>query len=239
VYYTETKLSVVIATKAKKDCIMQRYLDVLKTVGLFRGINDVELETMLKCLGAETRDVSKDTIILLAGEKPQHVGVVLAGQLHIIREDYDGNRSVIAAVAPGDIFAEALCCAGVVESPVTVMADIDSTVMLLSFSRILHTCPNSCSLHTKLIENMLELVANKNLQLQSRMEIVSLKSVRTKMMHYLESFALTQGRSITIPFNREELADFLCVERSALSHELSKMKKDGLIEYRKNKFVLR
>jgi len=218
---------------------MQRYLGVLKPIGLFRGVDAAELGAMLKCLGAETRDVSKDTIVLLAGERPQYVGVVLTGQLHIIREDYDGNRSVIAAVAPGDIFAEALCCAGVLESPVTVMADIDSTVMLLSFSRILHTCPNSCAHHTKLIENMLELVANKNLQLQSRMEIVSLKTVRAKVMRYLESFAQKQGRSITVPFNREELADFLCVERSALSHELSKMKKDGLIVYEKNKFSLR
>jgi len=110
--------------------------------------------------------------------------------------------------------------------------------MLLSFSQILHTCPNSCAYHTKLIENMLELIANKNLQLQSRMEIISLKAVRAKVMRYLESFVPKQGRNITIPFNREEMADFLCVERSALSHELSKMKRDGLIEYKKNKFFL-
>ena len=93
--------------------------------------------------------------------------------------------------------------------------------------------------HTKLIENMLGLIANKNLMLQSRMEIVCMKSVRAKVLQYLKSFVPEQGREITIPFNREKLAEYLCVERSALSHELAKMKRDGLIEYRKNKFILR
>jgi len=109
-------------------------------------------------------------------------------------------------------------------------------VMLLRFSRILHTCPDSCAHHTKLIANTLSLVANKNLYLQNRMEIVSLKSIRSKVLRYLESFIPQQGRSITIPLSRGEMADFLCVDRSALSHELMKMKKDGLIDYRQNRF---
>lgn len=217
---------------------MKMHFEILKSVKLFSDIDAAELETMLKCLGAEMKDAGKDRIVLLAGDKPQHVGIVFTGQLHIIREDYDGNRSLVAAVMPGEIFAEALCCAGIEESPVTVMAGVDSTVMLLPFSRILHTCPNACSYHTKLIENMLGLIATKNLRLQSRMEIVGLKSVRAKIVRYLESFLPKQDCEITIPFNREQLADFLCVERSALSHELSKMKKDGLIDYRKNKFIL-
>ena len=218
---------------------MEKYYDILKTVGLFMSIGTTELDNVLKCLGVVIKEVSKDTIILLAGDKPQFVGVVLTGQLHIIREDYDGNRSLIAAISSGDMFAEALCCAGVPESPVTVIAAIDSAIMLLSFQRLMQTCPNSCVYHKKLIENMLGLIANKNLQLQNRMEIISKKAVRSKVVSYLESFVPKQGRNITIPFNREELADFLCVERSALSHELSKMKKDGLIDYRKNTFNLK
>lgn len=218
---------------------MKNYFGILKSVGLFKGIDAADLEAMLSCLGAEVKGIHKDEIILLAGEKPRQVGIVLSGQLHILKEDYEGNRALMAAVTPGKVFAEALCCANIDESPVTVVADIDSVVMLLGFKRILHTCPNSCLFHTKLIENMLGLIANKNLQLQKRMEIVGLKSVRMKVTSYLESFVPSQGRNITIPFNREELADFLCVERSALSHELARMKEDGLIEYRKNKFVLK
>jgi len=218
--------------------VLKKYFDKLKTVGLFEGIETAELETMLECLGAETREVAKDEIILLTGDRPKFVGVVLTGQLHIVSEDYDGNRSLLAVATSGEVFAEALCCAGVLESPVTVIAGTDSTVMLLGFSRLLHTCPNSCAHHTKLIANTLGLIANKNLYMQNRMEIVSLKSIRAKVIRYLESFIPRQGCSISIPLNREEMADFLCVDRSALSHELMKMKKDGLIDYRQNRFEL-
>ena len=218
--------------------MMEEYYGTLKSAGLFKGIEAAEFRTMLGCIEAEIKNIRKGEIILLAGNSPRHIGIVLAGQFHIIREDFDGNRSLVAAIAPGDIFAEALCCADVPESPVTVAAEVDSTVMLLNFSRILRTCTNSCSFHARLIENMLSLIAKKNILLQSLMEIISLKSVRAKVLRYLESFIPKQGREITIPFNREELANFLCVERSALSHELARMKKDGLIEYRKNTFIL-
>lgn len=216
---------------------MDRYREVIHSVGLFNGVDAAELNTLLTCLGAVIEPVNKGGIILLAGDKPQQVGIVLSGLLHITREEEDGTRSLLAAITPGGIFAEALCCAGVLESPVTVAADTDSVVMLLKFTRILHTCPNACPFHGKLIENMLGLIARKNLQLQSRMEMVGLKSVRAKIMRYLKSFTPTPGQVFTLPFNREELADFLCIDRSALSHELMRMKKEGLIDYHKNKFV--
>jgi len=218
---------------------MEKYYEIIQSASLFKGVSPAEINAMLKCLGTVIKEIKKDNIVLLAGDKPKHVGLVLSGQLHIVREDYDGTRFLLAAVAPGEVFAEALCCAGVPESPVTVVADADSTVMLLNFQRILHTCPNACIYHTKLIENMLHMVADKNLRFQDRIEIVSMKSIRSKVTRYLESFIPEQGRNITIPFNREELADFLCVERSALSHELSRMKMDGLIDYRKNRFTLK
>jgi len=217
---------------------MKEYLSILKTVSLFRGIETAELESILGCMSAEIKAVSKGSIILLAGDTPRQVGILLSGQLHIVREDYDGNRSLIAVLTPRDIFAEALCCAGVSESPVTVIADLDSTIALMNFERILHVCSTSCSFHRELIKNMLKLIAGKNLQLQSHMEILSLKSIRARVMRYIESQAQKQGCEVTIPLNREELANYLCVERSALSHELMRMKKDGLIDYRKNKFVL-
>ncbi len=226
---------------------MDEYMPLLKKIGLFRGIET--LKPALECLGTRIKTVSKGEIILLAGDTPTHVGIVLAGRLHIFREDKDGNRSLLTAVTPGGLFAEALCCAGVEYSPVTVAADTDSAIMLISFKRILHTCANACPHHIKLIENMLGEIAKKNLLLQSRMEIVSLKSVRQKVLLFLESFLRASargqdakgplgnndayfpraadmphsdntafGREVTIPFNREKMAEYLCVERSALSH---------------------
>ena len=218
---------------------MNEYYDILKQVGLFKNINEADLKTVLSCVGSRIKKVKKGGILLLAGDKPRHIGVVLFGRLHIIREDYDGNRFLLSFVAPGEMFAEAMCCANLSESPVTVTADVDSAVMLLGVSPILHTCKNSCVFHTKLIGNMLELVANKTLRLRERMEIISQKSVRARVARYFDSCPAEEGGGITTPFNREELADFLCVERSALSHELSKMKRDGLIDYRKNKFILK
>jgi len=216
----------------------EQYSDILGTIGLFKGIGATQLKPMLDCTGAWVKTVKKGEIILLSGDKPTFIGIVLSGQFHIIREDYNGNTALMAAIMSGEIFAEALCCAGVSESPVTVVSAANSSFIQLMFSRILHICPKSCSFHRKLIENLLELLAKKNILLQNRMEIISIKSVRGKVMHYLESFAQKQGENITLPFNREEMANFLCVERSALSHELAKMKRDGLIEYSKNRFTI-
>jgi len=217
---------------------MKEYLPFIQSTELFNGIDPVKVEAMLSCVSAEIRSVRKGCIILMTGDAPEHFGVVLTGQVHIVHEDYDGNRSLIAVISPGGIFAEAVCCAGVSESPVTVIVDHDSTVLLLSFKRILHICPSSCSFHKKLIENMLGILASKNLSLQSHMEILSMKSVRSRVLRYIESFSPKKGHEIIIPLNREELANYLCVDRSALSHELMRMKKDGLIDYRKNRFIL-
>lgn len=216
----------------------EEYFSVIQTAPLFKNVSNNEMSSMLGCLGAQMAGVNKGEAVLLAGDRPQHIGIVLAGTLHIVKDDYDGNRNLVGAVGPGDIFAEALCCAGTAESPVSVLADTDAVVLLMRFDRILHTCPNSCVFHTQLIENMLGIVAQKNLMLQSRMEIISLHAVRAKVLKYLEGLAARQGREITVPFNREELANYLCVERSALSHELARMKKDGLILYKKNSFTL-
>ena len=217
---------------------MDGYFDILKNVELFEGIETSDLGLMLDCVDAKTKDFKKGDILMIAGSKPLYVGIVISGEIHITREDIDGNRSLIAVISPGQIFAEALCCADVQESPVNVTAGTGSSVMLLNFSRLLRTCTNSCVFHSQLIHNMLEVIAKKNLLLQNRMDIISLKSIRAKVIRYLETFIPKQGNEITIPFNREQLADHLCVERSALSHELARMKSDGLLDYRKNKFVL-
>jgi len=217
---------------------MKKYLDVIKTVPLFKDIQGSELEAMLDCLGGETRTLRKGEAVLLAGGRPRQIGVVLSGLLHITREDYDGNETLIAAVSPLEIFGEAMCCAGVEESPVTILAADDAIVLLLRYASIVHVCQSACGCHQKLVENMLYLVASRNMYLQERLEIMSIKSVRSKVLRYLESLAAKQGRNIVVPFNKTKMAEYLCVERTALAHELARMRKDGLIEYRKNIFRL-
>lgn len=217
---------------------MSAWDDVLKNVSLFEGINPDERASMLACLGVRLAAYEKGEQLLTAGERPEYIGIVLAGQLHVLKEDIDGSRTLLATLTESDLFAEALCCAELEESPVTVLAATDATVMLLQFSRILNTCPNSCAFHQRLVANMLRVVARKNLYLQNRMELVRTRSIRAKVLEYLKGFARKQGGTITIPLNREEMADYLCVERSALSHELARMKRDGLLDYHKNSFTL-
>jgi len=218
--------------------VTKNFIDMIKKTPLFNDINDAELESMLDCLSCETKIVHKNETLLLAGDKPLHIGVVLSGLIHIVKEDYDGNQMLVAAVPPNETFGEAVCYAGVDESPVTVFAADESRVLLLRYDRIVHICRNVCEYHQKLIENMLRLVAGRNLYLQDRIEIISIKSIRAKVLRYLESLASKQGREIVIPFNQTRLAEYLCVERSALAHELARMKRDGLIDYRRNSFIL-
>lgn len=218
---------------------MQAYTDVLKSVRLFEGIDECELASLLACLGGRVLHAKKDEFVLLAGDKATHIGILLQGALHVIKEDSSGERILVAALTPGSFFAEALCCAGVEHSPVSVAAQTDSAIMLLEFQKILRTCESSCAFHTRLIKNMLFVIAEKNLMLQSRLEFLGKRTLRMKILGYLESYATEQGRqNIMIPLNREELADFFCVDRSALSHELARMKKDGVLDYHKNCFRL-
>lgn len=218
---------------------IEAYREVLRQVRLFEGIESGALSSMLACLDAHIVDFKKTELVLAAGNRVDKVGIVLCGQLHIIKEDINGERSLIASLEQGSIFGEALCCAGVTESPVSVLASTDAKVLLLGFRRILQTCSSACLFHTKLVENMLYVIAQANLLLQTRMGFLSKKTIRARVLEYFEQTASKQGISFTIPFNREELAEFLCVDRSALSRELSALKREGILDYKKNQFTLR
>jgi len=218
---------------------MQEYKELLLAMPLFQGIEWTDFQFMTNCLKAETKTFPKNGIILLAGEKPLHIGAILSGRLHIVEESYDGDRTLISAVTPGEVFAEAICCADVDESPVTVFAEEESEVLLLNFSQVLPPCRNLCAFHQKLIENMLRIVASKNLFLQGKLTLLSTKTIRNKVLRYLETLVPKQGRHIVIPFNQTKLAEYLCVERTALAHELTRMKQDGLIDYKGKSFTLK
>ena len=214
------------------------YEDIIQSAPLFSGIGSDDIDAMLNCLTARLQSAAKGEILLLVGEKPEYVGIALSGRLLVCKEDEEGRRFLVAGIGPGEVFAESLCCAEVGKSPVTVLAEEESTVLQLRLDKILHFCPNSCAYHTRLIENLVRLVAQKNLELQNRIDMISVRTVREKVLRYLRTFPHAKGSMIQTPFSREEMADYLCVERSALSHELSRMKQDGLIDYHKNIFKL-
>ena len=217
---------------------MNNNVEILRKVKLFDAIDD-KLEDMLQCLGSEEKKYDRGEIILMTGQPVTSVGVVLSGEVQIIQEDYYGNRSILTELKPGHIFGEAFASAGIRESPVTILAKSNCRIMFLAIERIISTCPNSCIFHIQLMENLLKILARKNILLSSKNQLLSQRTIRDKVLSYLGLQAEKKGSlEFEIPFSRNELADFLCVDRSALSRVLSQLKKDGTIEYQNQHFRL-
>ncbi len=218
---------------------MKKILTALQHSPLFAGIDAKDLPALLSCLNARERAMQKEEIVLDAGDEPRYVGVVLAGSVRVVQEDYWGNRTILMIVPAGGLFAEAFSCAGVEAMPVCVVAHEEGTVLLIDCRRILTSCSSACSFHAVLIQNMVKILAGKNVMLTRKMEHITKKTTREKLLSYLsECAAAAGGDAFEIPFNRQELADYLSVERSALSSILSKLKDDGMLTYNKNQFVL-
>lgn len=218
---------------------MKKYLNIIKKNPLFTGIDENDLENMLSCLSVNVKNFSKNEIIYMAGDKINKIGIVVDGSVHIVKEDILGNRNIIAQINIGQIFGEAFACAGIDKLPISVIASINCTVMFIDYKKVIYTCNNSCIFHHRLLENMLGILATKNILLNNKIEHISKRTIREKALSFLLSQAQQQGkRNFTIPFNRQELADYLCVDRSALSNELGKLRDEGLIEFNRCDFTL-
>jgi len=218
---------------------MKKYYPVLKNCLLFSGIEESDFKSMLDCLAARQKHFKKNSFIFISGETGDFMGIVLQGAIHVLRDDFWGRRKILARIESGGLFGEAFACAGLKKLPVSIMAAEESEVLLLSSRRITSSCPEACVFHIKLIKNLTVLLAEKNVTLIQKLQHITQTTTREKLLSYLSGEAQNAGNSkFIIPFNREELASYLAVERSAMSAELSRMKNDGLINYRKNSFEL-
>ncbi len=209
---------------------MKKYYDTLRKTALFQGLSDEELTAVLPCLGALTRKYARGEALLLAGARPQAIGVVLSGTVHVSRESLLGESMLVASFEAGELFGESIVCAGIEESPVRVEAAADCEVLYVRPDKLLATCSTGCRFHTRLIENMVRMLAEKNLLLNAKMELLSQRSTRDKLLAYFDTRMRRGGAAFELPFTREELADYLGVNRSAMSRELGKMREEGLIE---------
>lgn len=211
--------------------------DLLKSVPLFRGIS--EISALLSCLGAKEQTVSKGTVILPAGEPTDVFGLVLRGGVQIESIDFWGNRSIFDRIAPGQSFGEAYALRAGEPMLVSAVASEQSQILLLRAARLLHPCENSCGFHHRLIENLLVVVAEKNRGLTGKIFHTAPKTIRGRLISYLSAEAARQNtETFEIGFDRQALADYLRVDRSALSKELGLMRREGLLECQKNRFVL-
>lgn len=218
---------------------MRENLPILRTCPLFEGIREADLMGMLGCLGAVPMNVKKGQNVFSEGDQAVRVGIVLEGKLLLLREDYFGNRSIFGQVLPGQLFGETYAFSHAQSLPVTVSAEEDSRLLLLDSRRITTCCSNACEFHNRVIYNLLRLVADKNLLLHQKIQITSQRTTAEKLMAYLSQQAkLHNSPTFTIPYDRQALADYLEVDRSGLSTEIGKLKKQGILSCEKNRFTL-
>lgn len=218
---------------------MKEYLEVLRKCALFDSIDDDQLMAMLGCLGGRVKQYEKNEVIIPEGMPAKYIGIVLSGRAQIERTDYYGNRSIVTNIQPSQIFGESFCCAEVEAMPVDVVAVEESRILLVDCRRITQSCSNACQFHSQMIFNLMKVVATKNLIFHQKIEVTSKRTTREKLMAYLLLQAKLKGSSsFTIPYDRQELADYLEVDRSGLSAEIGKMCREGVIQCKKNWFAL-
>jgi len=193
----------------------------------------------LACLNSKVKKYNKGDFIFIEGDFIDSIGIILEGNIKIIREDYFGNKNIIANLFQGDLFGEAFAFSNTNSIPVSVECSTDCIILFLDSNRIISPCEKTCSFHNSLIFNLVHIIAIKNIKLNNKINLLTKPTTRDKVMEFLYSESKKQGSNeIIINFNRQEMADFLSVNRSALSNELSKLKKEQIIDFSKNKFIL-
>lgn len=218
---------------------MKKYFEVLRKCPLFNQIEDESLVRALGCLGAKEKSYKKGDTVLTEGQEAKYFGIVLKGSVQLERVDYYGNRSILTSIEPSQLFGEAFACAGIKSLPIDVIAAEDTDILFIDVKRAASSCDAACAFHAQLIINLLNIVAKKNLVLHQKIEITSKHSTREKLMTYLFLQEKNTGsRTFTIPYNRQELADYLGVERSGLSAEISKLRNEKVLECKRSTFTL-
>lgn len=214
------------------------YLFLSKTI-LFRGISPEEIQSMMGCLQGISKKYAKDSIIHHAGETISTMGLILSGSVCVESDDVWGNKSILDKISAGHIFAENYACLPGEPLMVNIVAVEATEILFMRTDCMFTVCSNTCGFHNQLIRNMLTLSAQKTLNLSRRILHTSSKSIRGRLLSYLSYQATQQvSREFDIPFNRQQLADYLSVDRSAMSNELSKMQREGLIRSNRNHFTI-
>jgi len=212
-------------------------INILQKTELFQNMNEEEITSILKCLNSKTKTYQKDEFIFLAGESKPAVGIVIYGKAQVIKENIQGDRLILRKLGAGEMFGEIYAGMAIDAVPVSVSAMEETKVVLFELKYILSTCKSACSFHQTLILNLMKNIAKKSAMLNEQMSYLSHKTIRGRLEAFLIEQADKNGSySFGIHFNRRELAEYLCMDRSAMLRELGKMKKEGVLSYNKNTF---
>ena len=218
---------------------MKKYIPVLKRTKLFLGVGEDEIASLLSCLGARKKEYRKGEYILREGEHISDIFILVEGKIHIQKDDYWGNRSILSVISLGEMFGEGYAAPESGALLNDVVAVEDSSVIFFDVKRILTTCSSACRFHNMIVQNMFFAISDKNRRLVQKLGHMSGRTTRAKLISYLSEEAKRQGSSaFSVPFNRQQLADYLCVDRSAMSNELCKMRDEGMIKFEKSRFEL-
>ncbi|MDY3796646.1 MAG: Crp/Fnr family transcriptional regulator [Agathobacter sp.] len=219
---------------------MKKYIEILKRTQLFSGVSDTEISAMLNCLQAKLLTFQKGDYVFREGERIDNITVLVKGKLLVQHDDFWGNRNIVNVIRVGEMFGEAYVAPESGSLLNDVIAEEDSAVIFFDVRRILTVCSTACRFHSMVIQNLFFAISEKNRKLVQKIGHMSKRSTRAKLLSYLSEEAKRQNSShFTIPFTRQQLADFLCVDRSAMSNELCKMRDEGLLQFDKNQFTLR
>ncbi|MBQ8057864.1 MAG: Crp/Fnr family transcriptional regulator [Ruminococcus sp.] len=218
---------------------MNKYIDILKHTTMFSGISESDIQTMTSCLNANFKEYKKGEYIFRQGEYLDHFCVLISGSVHIQSDDYWGNRSIVSQVKPSQMFGESYAVSGSSAVLTDAVATSDCVVAFFNVKKLMTVCPHACSFHSAVIQNLLIALTHKNRALMQKLTHISKRTTREKLISYLSNESKLNGsNSFSIPFNRQQLADFLSVDRSAMSNELCKMRDEGLLTFDKNNFTL-
>ena len=206
-------------------------------IDLFENIRNNEVLELLKCIGIKTKIFKKDSAILKVGGKIDFLGVILEGNAQVIKTDSFNKQSIIEKLKMNDIFGHNIVCLGETKSPVDIVATTNCEVLFIPFEKVITPCEKLCPYHTMLIKNIMKMISKRNSLLNDKIDIIGQKTIRSKILALLQNYK-TEEETFSIPYSREEMAKFLCVDRSALSRELCKMRDEGMIKFNKNHFQL-
>lgn len=218
---------------------MDKYIRTLKGTKLFAGVAENEICSMLSCLDVRAEEYGKGEYVIHQGEHISTIMVLADGKLHIQQDDYWGNRSIIGNITAGEMFAEAYLAPESGSVLNDVVAVEDSTVIFLDARKIMTVCSSACRFHSIVVQNLFFTISEKNRKLVTKLGHISKRTTREKLISYLsEESGRYNSAEFSIPFNRQQLADFLSVDRSAMSAELCRMRDEGLLRFNKNHFIL-
>ena len=214
-------------------------LPVLKGSQLFAGIRESEILPMMNCTGAYRKKFRRGEAIIVTEDTVPCAGLILSGTVQMVQEDVWGVRTILMSLGEGEFFGESFACGTQLHATVSFEAQTEVTTVYFPFRRMLTMCGSACAFHQRLIENMVILLADKNARLMTKLEILSKRSLSQKILALLSAEAQKAGSLyFTLPMNRDEMAEYLCVNRSALSRELAGMRDKGLIDFDRNTFRL-